>query len=55
MIEDKLDSVMNWADENPQFEPSFIESLAIQFQENGDLSDKQVLALDNIIDKWGIE
>lgn len=44
-----------WADNNEHFDDTFIASLEKQFIERGFLTDKQHVALVNLIDKWGME
>ncbi len=55
MIEDKLGLISDWATEHPEFDTEFIDSLARQFEERGNLSNKQVEALSNIISKWEMD
>lgn len=54
-IDDKLSRITEWMDEHPEFDPSYIESLVIQFRDKENLSDKQIESLNNIIEKWDIE
>jgi len=53
-IESKLTMVLNWAGKNKQFDPAFVQSLAEFYEKNGKLSEKQLMALDKIIDRWDI-
>ncbi len=46
---------MDWAEENSNFDTEFVDSLYEQFINRGELSESQIEALDNIIDKWGID
>jgi len=55
MIEDKIAMIMSWADEHPEFDTEFVESLAYQFEDRGNLSNKQVEAMNSIIEKWAID
>lgn len=54
-IEDKLSVITEYATEHPDFDTEFVDSLNNQFERKGDLSDKQILALSNIIDKWEMD
>lgn len=54
LIANYLDEILTWAEEHPHFETDFIESLKEQFENKGDLSDKQIVALQNIAEKWDI-
>lgn len=54
-IESKLQAIMDWAEENSNFDTEFVDSLYEQFINRGELSESQIEALDNIIDKWGID
>jgi hypothetical protein len=55
MIEAKIELVLDWAEQHPEFDVEFVTSLEVQFEDRGDLSNKQVEALDNIIAKWEID
>ncbi len=55
MINEKILTIQNFASEHPEFNTDFVDSLAIQFGDNGDLSDKQILCLTNIIEKWRMD
>ena len=55
-VEVKINMVLDWAyGTNKNFDPEFIESLQPQFEERGYLTEKQIEALDGIIEKWRIE
>lgn len=55
--EQKIKAVLDWADtDGPEnFDSSFVESLAEQLEDNGSISPRQVMALQNIIDKFDID
>lgn len=50
----KINLVLNWAEDNPKFDKSFVLSLKSSCENKGKLSEKQKTALDNIITKFGI-
>lgn len=52
--EDKIEKVLKWADKNPNFDTTFIESLAEQLSNGKDLTDAQENALNNIIKRFRI-
>ena len=52
--EEKIVMVLEWAEENPNFDISFIESIAEALAEYGSLTYYQGKALDNIIRKFRI-
>ena len=52
LIQERFDSIKEWAECHEEFDMGFVDSLEEQFLERGGLSDKQIKALDNIIDKW---
>lgn len=51
---EKIDAILDWAEEHPEFDTDFVESLASQLEDKGELSENQEDALDNIIEKWHI-
>lgn len=53
-LEEKIGMVLEWAEEHPDFDPEFVESLNDQLVDRGTLTDKQEDALDNIIESWNI-
>jgi DNA polymerase-3 subunit epsilon len=53
-IRSMIDRILDWAADCDRFDPSFVENLLEQFEERGTLSEKQVAALENIIEKWHI-
>lgn len=55
LIGQKLQMILDYAADDPEFDASFVQDLFFQFVANGDLSERQIAALDNIIDKWGLE
>lgn len=52
---DKIDLVLEWAESNPNFDTTFIESIALYYDTHGCLTDRQIEALDNIIEKFRID
>lgn len=55
VTEEKIDMILEWADEHPEFDAEFVEDLQDKFETYGRLTENQEAALDNIIEKWGIE
>lgn len=49
-----INQILEWAEEHPEFDTSFVESLHGQLSRSGELSDKQSQALHNIIEKYDI-
>ncbi len=37
---------------NPSFDDKFLDSIEAQLEARGDLSDRQIEALENILEKW---
>ena len=54
-LKDKIEMVFEWANDRSDFDQEFVESLYEQLEDRGTLSDKQEEALDNIIEKWGMD
>ncbi len=54
-IEEKIQAVQDWADTHTDFDCDFVDSLGEQLERQGELSQKQIDALDNIIEKFHIE
>lgn len=50
----KIQKVKEWATNQPNFDTSFINSLETAFNRNGKLSEKQLAALNKIIERWKI-
>lgn len=56
-LKNKIDMILEWAasDDSPEdWDTEFVESLEIQLEEKGFLTEAQEAALDNIIDAWRI-
>jgi len=51
----RINLVLEWAKNKPGFDKSFINSLKISCERTGKLTDKQKIAIENIIKKWKIE
>jgi hypothetical protein len=51
-IDEKIQEIQEYAADHPDFDTTFIDSLEQQYLERGTLSEKQVEALDNILEKW---
>lgn len=51
----RINLVLEWAKSNHDFDKNFINSLKSSCERNGKLTDKQKIALENIITKWKIE
>lgn len=47
--------IMDWASEHPEFDTEFVERLSEQLDKRGYLTEKQSAALENIIERFGIE
>jgi hypothetical protein len=47
--------VLDWAEQHPEFDESFVKSLAEKLESFGSLTSGQSDALDNIIEKWRID
>lgn len=54
-LDEVIDAVLDWADENPSFDTAFVESLQKQYELKGGLTDPQEQALWNIIEQWRIQ
>lgn len=52
---EKIDLILDWAAKNPEFETMFVEKMAEKLEKFGVLTERQSEALDNIIERWGIE
>ena len=50
----KINLILRWAESNEFFDTSFVESIKRRCELTGQLSNKQKQALDNIIEKFGI-
>ena len=53
--ERKIQAIFDFGDGNENFDTSFVESVNEQFLKNEFLTDKQMDAIDNIIERWRIE
>lgn len=51
----RINIVLEWAKNQPDFDLTFINSLNVSCERTGKLSDKQKIAIENIIKKWKIE
>jgi len=51
----KIEMILEWAEEHPEFDTSFVESLKSWYDRGVELSERQEEALDNIIEKFDIE
>lgn len=51
---EKIDLVLDWADDHPEFDASFVESLEVYLDNRPELTQTQREALDNIIARWRI-
>lgn len=49
-----LDQIIHWAEDNPKFDVSFIKRLRLDC-ELKPLTDNQVAAVENIVEKWRME
>lgn len=53
--EEKIDLVLKWAENVPEFDITFIESLKDYYDQHSELTFAQSEALDRIIKKWNID
>lgn len=53
--EEKVEAILDWAQGNDWFDIEFVESLQARLEEGEELTEAQERALDNIMDKFGIE
>ncbi len=51
----RINLVLGWAKNRPDFDTTFITSLKTSCEKTGTLTDKQKVALENIIKKWKVE
>jgi hypothetical protein len=51
----KLKCLVNWADEKEDFDATFIEKMIEVYLDKGSLTEKQDIAIDNIIDGFKID
>lgn len=54
MLEDLFSRIYAFADENKDFDTSFVDSVHDQFERKYDISDLQLRSLLNICEQWGI-
>lgn len=54
-VEQAIKGVLRWADDNPNFDASFVESLSENFEQWGKLTSRQIDSLENIITSWNID
>ncbi|MBF4487735.1 hypothetical protein [Flavobacterium sp. CSZ] len=50
----KINRILSWSNGHTDFDTQFVLSMKRSCEKNGGLTEKQVLALDNIIEKFGI-
>lgn len=50
----KINLILSWAQNNPNFDTDFVLSIRKSCEKNGRLTEKQATAIDNIIKKFGI-
>ena len=53
--EDKIQLILDWAEDHSRFDPTFVESLAERLETEGSLTERQIESLDQIIEKFRIE
>lgn len=53
--EEKIELILNWAEDHPEFDSTFVEDVSETYEEKGVLTDRQSEALDNIIAEFHIE
>ena len=47
-----IDIIQEWALEHEDFDTSFVDSIAEQLESRGSVTDRQLAALQNIVEKW---
>lgn len=47
-----IDTIQEWALEHEDFDTSFVDSIAEQLESRGSVTDRQLAALQNIVEKW---
>lgn len=47
-----IDTIQEWALEHEDFDTSFVDSIAEQLESRGSVTDRQLVALQNIVEKW---
>lgn len=53
---EKCRHILNWADEHPEFDETFVKSVMGQMEHaNREPTDKQAVAIDNIIERFKID
>lgn len=50
-----IDAILEWAEDHPEFDTGFVESVEAQLHQHGHLSIAQLNALENIAEKFSIE
>lgn len=54
-VEDRCELILSWARDHDAFDTTMVESILEQYRRKGDVSPKQVAAIDNIIEKFRIQ
>lgn len=54
-LESTINTILEWSEEHPEFDPDFIVSVKGQLERFGDLTDKQKGAVYKIWERFGIE
>ena len=52
--EEMVDAVLAWADDNPDFDTTFIDAMSDVVEERGELTERQRDAVERIAVEWGI-
>ncbi len=52
---DKCEAIMEWAEGHLNFDTDFIEDMIKRMEDERELTEAQEAAIDNIIERWGIE
>lgn len=57
LLREKIEIIRDWFETkgDGSFDISFVDSLSAQLEDNGQLTSKQIAALNNIIEKYGME
>jgi DNA polymerase III epsilon subunit-like protein len=51
----KLERILAWADDHPDFDTTFVESVLEKLEDYGTLTEAQQNAIDRIIDRWDVD
>ena len=55
VAQEKIDLIKSWAEEHPDFDTTFVDSIQEKLHKNHYLTPGQFTALDNIIERWRMD